>query len=332
MVDLLHSNAFCSVCRVSRPKWLCKCAGEALCSDSVCLATHFSKPSAAHLIVSYAAGFVVSEQEWESCLKVTESAVKASDYVEEEICLLRQKEEEIEKEIDSQVEKYVGEMREAAQAAKAQLKTEMCLAINRVAGLRNPDMRATLLSAKDSGRHLETVAFACSRPRSDSIFTISVFPEAKYQFATSTGGFWEFYNHIDALSFLPSKSLSLTAISLTKSHDSVSILTTLDILEGGESRGRVLYSHNQREILTSDHPYMVTIRLKTAVRVEGNAVYTLKAVIEGGQGYRTGPLCLREQEGLVITLQTCKFKQGDRTNGTVCNSGIFYELWYRRVE
>lgn len=332
MVDLQHSNALCSICRISRPKWLCKCANEALCPDRACVGTHFSQPSPTHMLVPYAAGFVISEQEWETCLKVTDSAVQASDYLDEEICRLKQKKEEIDREIDSQVEKYVGEMREAAQEAKTLLEAEMCQAINRVAQLRTPEMRAAALAARETGRHLETIAFTFSRPRTDAIFSISVFPEATYRLAKSTGGTWEFRGRIDAVSFLSSKPLYLTALSLSKGRESSSVLTTLEILEGGESRGRVVYKHNQREILISEHPYMVTIRLETAVRVEANTAYTLKAVAMGGQGYRTGPMCLGEQEGLVITLQTCKFKPEDQSNGTVWNSGIFYELCYRGAD
>lgn len=332
MVDPNPLNIFCSICRIEPPKYLCKCANDALCPDGACLAAHFLKKSLTHVLMPYAAGTGVSREELAPCLAVVDTAMRVSGYVDNEIHWLMERKEEITRGIDNQVEIYIREMREAAEAAKASLDTEICEAVTRVNRLRNPDMRASALLAKDNGQHLETISFTYSRPRADTVFHIAIFSEAKYQLAVSTGGNWRFNDRIDALSFKTSRAVSLTAISLSKGFESTPVLTALEILEGGDLKGRVMYSHDQREILTSDHSFLCTIRLKTEVNIEANRVYTLKAVIVGGQGYRTGPLCLGDQEGLVVTLLPCKFRAEDQNNGTGDKSGIFYEICYRRQD
>ena len=332
MADPNPLNIFCSICRIEQPKYLCKCANDALCQDGACLAAHFLKKSLTHVLMSYGAGAGVSREELAPCFAVMSSAEQVSDYVDKEIRWLMERKEEITRGIDNQVDIYIRDMREAAETAKTNLDAEICEAVNRVSRLRNPDMRASALSAKDTGHHLETISFTYSRPKADTVFHIAIFSEAKYQLAVSTGGNWRFNDRIDALSFKTSKALSLTAISLSKGFESTPVLTTLEVLEGGDLRGRVMYSHDQREILTSEHPFFCTIRLKTEVNIEANRIYTLKAVILGGQGYRTGPLCLGDQEGLVVTLLPCKFRAEDQNNGTGDKSGIFYELCYRRQD
>ena len=285
------------------------------------MAKHFSKRSSTHMLIDYVASARISELEVEEWMKKIEGNVREVRETEEEVRKLQQRQVEVNTEIDTLLETYIHNLREAAAAAKSQLSTQVASAISRIQ------------SNLSQSPHPETITLTLTPPNIDSIFQVSVYREEKYVLASAPGGGWRFKGGIDALSFKPSVGIYLTAVALTKGGPESIVtprLMVLEVLEGRESQGTVIYRHTHSELLTSSHQYMTVVRLEKEVQLQAEGEYTVKAVVEGGEGYRIGPLCAGQQDGLEVSLFPCRFKPGDTNNGSTGTSGIFFELWYRK--
>ena len=339
----MNLNLICANCGHNDSVWICTCANTGICED--CVPIHRQKPLI-HLLVDKNQFSGI-----EKLFQPITDAVKATQFIDEEITWVRQ----CEQDLGAYIEKYTEWLKEEVDRIKTVKKDELHdvteQTVRKLEQMKSCCQKADILQVKAEQKHFFAIS---THPVSVSLqdcLPIAVeqcvtlressqvnpkpsqpLVEKQFQLGKlKSSSSWEGRDaRIDAITLQFSKSIILIGISVGKQREpsQPATLELLQVIHGNSTRGSVMSSHTRIYPLESSFPDRVSVRFTEPVFLSLQTAYTFKARLRG-KVFSTGPiLSKRVQDSLEVTYERPSFAGGDEDNGSNEASGVFFELLY----